>query len=175
MAHKYLKWAHMTHLDTWNTNFDPKKGWESNWQYDSRPLEVKNCPNFLARRWCATYHWKACNKGYNFVSDLISIIGLHTKLWAPKVVKVPTLGILGLPLESLGTKWHLGVGTMAMHIVYYKGEGGGFPKVQAVVSLISLCLLVVRSCTKMFQLRTNQLVVWFVEFRVSNWISCQSF
>jgi hypothetical protein len=30
-------------------------------------------------------------------------------------------------LESPGTKWHLGVGPMAMHIKYYKGEGGGFP------------------------------------------------
>jgi len=30
--------------------------------------------------------------------------------------------------ESLKTKWHLGVGPMAKHRVYYKGEGGGFPK-----------------------------------------------
>jgi len=37
---------------------------------------------------------------------------------------------------------------MAMHREYYKGEGGGFPQVQAVVSLVSLCLLVVRLCTK---------------------------
>ncbi len=42
----------------------------------------------------------------------------------------------------------LGVGLMAMHKEYYKGEGGGFLQVQAVVSLVSPCLLVVRSCTK---------------------------
>ncbi len=29
---------------------------------------------------------------------------------------------------------------MAKHRVYYKGEGGGFPQVQVVVSLMSLCL-----------------------------------
>ncbi len=29
---KCLKWAHMTHLDTSNTNYGQKKGQESNWQ-----------------------------------------------------------------------------------------------------------------------------------------------
>jgi hypothetical protein len=31
---------------------------------------------------------------------------------------------------------------------YYKGEGDDFPQVQAVVNLMNLYLLVVRSCTK---------------------------
>jgi len=44
------------------------------------------------------------NKGYNFAFDLISIKGLHTKLWYSKVVEVPILGILGFPLGSLETK-----------------------------------------------------------------------
>jgi hypothetical protein len=30
-----LKWAHMTHLGTWNTSYGQKKGRESNWQFDS--------------------------------------------------------------------------------------------------------------------------------------------
>jgi hypothetical protein len=34
---------------------------------------------------------------------------------------------------------------------YYKGEGGGFPQVQAVVSLVSLSLHVARSSTKSAQ------------------------
>ncbi len=63
-------------------------------------------------------------------------------------MEVPILGILGLPLGSPVTKWHLSVGLMAKHKEYYKGEGGGFPQVQAVVSLVSPYLLVVRSCTK---------------------------
>jgi hypothetical protein len=45
-----------------------------------------------------------------------------------KIAGVPTLGILGLPLGSPGTKWHLGAGPMTRHKVYYRGEGGGFPK-----------------------------------------------
>ncbi len=48
--------------------------------------------------------------------------------------------ISGLPLGSLGTKCHLDVGLMKRHKVYYKGEGGGFPQVRVVVSLVSLSL-----------------------------------
>jgi hypothetical protein len=94
----------MTHFDTKNTSYGQKKGWESNGQFDSRPLKIKNCLDFLACRSCATYCWKALDEGYNFALDLISIGGLGTKLWAPKVTIVLTLGIFGLPLGSLGTK-----------------------------------------------------------------------
>jgi len=45
------------------------------------------------------------------------------------------LAISGLPLGSPGTKSHLDVGLVERHRVYYKGEGGGFPQVWAVVSL----------------------------------------
>jgi len=37
---------------------------------------------------------------------------------------------------------------MAKHRKYYKAEGGGFPQVQAMVNLVSLCLHVLRSYTK---------------------------
>jgi hypothetical protein len=37
---------------------------------------------------------------------------------------------------------------MAKHKVYYKGEGGGFPQVRVVVSLMSLSLPVARLSTK---------------------------
>jgi hypothetical protein len=99
-------------------------------------------------KWRAIYRWKALDEGYNFFLDLISIRGLNTKLQASKFVKVPILGISGFLFESLETKQHLGVGPMAMNKIYYKGEGGGFPQVWAVVSLVSSCLLVVRPCTK---------------------------
>jgi hypothetical protein len=48
--------------------------------------------------------WKTFEEGYNFSLDIISIGGLHTKLWVTKVVGVPTLGILGFPFGSLVTK-----------------------------------------------------------------------
>jgi hypothetical protein len=153
-----ISW-NMTHLDTSNTSYGQKKGWESNCQFDFWPLKVGNCFDFLAFRWRATYFWKDLDKGYNFALNIIVIKGFHTKLWAPKVARVPTLGISGLPLGSHGTKWHLGVGPVTKHKIYYKGEGGGFPQVRAVVSLMSPCLPMVRSCTKVFQLHINQLIV----------------
>jgi len=52
---------------------------------------------------------------------------LHAKLWCPKVAGISTLAISGLPLGSPGTKNHLDVGPVKRRIVYYKGEGGGFP------------------------------------------------
>jgi hypothetical protein len=50
-----------------------------------------------------TYRWKACDENYNFALNLIAIEGLHIKLWGPKIAKVPTLGISGLPLLVVGT------------------------------------------------------------------------
>jgi len=143
-----LKWAHITHLDTWNTSYGQKKGRKSNCQFDSWPLKVRNRPNFLAYRWHATYCWKALDKGYNFSLDLSSIRGLHTKLWASKVARVPISRISKLPLGSPGTKCHFGVGPVARHKVYYKGGGGGFPQFWAVVSLVSPCSPMARPCTK---------------------------
>jgi hypothetical protein len=75
-----LKWARMTHLNIWNTSYDQKNSWESNWQYDSWTLKVGNCPDFLAHKWRAMYFWKALDEGYNFAWNLIVIGGLHTKL-----------------------------------------------------------------------------------------------
>jgi hypothetical protein len=56
--------------------------------------------------------------------------------------------ILGLPLESLETKCHSNVPPMERRRVYYKGEGGGFPQVWAVVNFVSLSLPVARLNTK---------------------------
>jgi hypothetical protein len=56
--------------------------------------------------------------------------------------------ILGLPLGSPETKCHLDVGLVERHKIYYKGEGGGFPQIQAMVSLVSPSLHVVCPNTK---------------------------
>jgi hypothetical protein len=48
LERKYLKWAHIAHLDIWNTSYGQKKGRESNWQFNSWPLKVGNQPDFCA-------------------------------------------------------------------------------------------------------------------------------
>ncbi len=45
--------------------------------------------------------------------------------------------ILGLQLGSPGKKSHLDVASVESCREYYKGEGGGFPRVRAVVSQVS--------------------------------------
>jgi hypothetical protein len=98
-----LKWARMTHLNIWNTSYDKKKGRESNWQFDSWSLKVRNRPDFLRCGWCDKYLWKALDEGYNFALNFISMGGFHAKLWGPKVAGVLILGISGHPLNSNGS------------------------------------------------------------------------
>jgi hypothetical protein len=159
----------MTHLDIWNTSYGQKKGWELEWQFDSRPLKVGNRPDFLACKWRATCHWKDLDEGYNFCSDLILIGGLHTKLWGPKVAGVLTLAISGLPFGSLGQKAIRMWASWRGAEFTIRGEGSGFPQIWVVVSLVS------RSCPwlvlapKVFLLCINHFVlvlcrfVWVVE------------
>jgi hypothetical protein len=52
------------------------------------------------------------------------------------------------PLGSSETKSHLDVGLVKRHKVYYKGEGGGFPQVWAVVSIVNPSLPVAYPSTK---------------------------
>ncbi len=54
-----------------------------------------------------------------------------------KVAGVLAIGILGLPFGNPGKKNHLDVAPMERCRVYYMGEGGGFPRVRVVVSLVS--------------------------------------
>jgi len=105
---KCLKWAFMTHLNTYNKNCGRKKGWELKSQFDSRPLKVRNCLELRVCKWCPTYHWKSLNESYNFAFDLVSVGGLHKKLWASKVAGVLILGISRLLIWESKEKWHLG-------------------------------------------------------------------
>jgi hypothetical protein len=157
LKRRCLKWARIAHLEIWNTSYDQKKGRESNSResasFDSRPLKVGNRPEILGCRRRATYRWKALDESYNFASDrisirglLISIRGLLAKLWG---FKVP------------GEKSHLDVGPVESHRVYYKGKGGGFPQVQAVVSLVCPCCPWLVLAPKVLQLCTNHFV-WVV-------------
>jgi hypothetical protein len=70
---------------------------EKNWQFDSKPLKVRNLPDLFGFRMRATYRWKALKNNYNFDLGFISIKGLQKKLWASKVTRVPISGISGFP------------------------------------------------------------------------------
>jgi hypothetical protein len=70
----------MSHLDICSTSYGQKKGRESNWQFDSRPLKVGNRPDSSVCRWSVTHHWEALEEGYKFALDLVPIKGRSEKL-----------------------------------------------------------------------------------------------
>jgi hypothetical protein len=70
----------MGHLDICNTSYGKKKGRESNWQFDSRPLKVENRPELGVCRWNATHPWKTLEESYKLALYLIPIRGLNKEL-----------------------------------------------------------------------------------------------
>ncbi len=79
------KWPCMSHLDICSPSYGQKKGRESNWQFDFRPLKVGNRPVRNMRSGSATWRWKALFKGYKFGLDLVPIGGRGEELRSPKV------------------------------------------------------------------------------------------
>jgi hypothetical protein len=45
-----------------------RKGRESNWQFDSRPLKVGNRPDFLACKWCVGGVRHCCNPSFGLAT-----------------------------------------------------------------------------------------------------------
>jgi hypothetical protein len=166
---KCSKWPRMSHLDIYSTSYGRKKGRESNWQFDSRPLKVGNRSDPGVRMWSATYRWKALKVSYKFVSDLIPIRGLSKKSWMPKVPGVQTGTVSGFHLGSPGKKNHLDAGATEERGEYYMGEGAGFPRVRAVVSQVNLELLVACPSTKGApKCELTNLLVGLMQVRVSD-------
>jgi hypothetical protein len=106
------KCACMGHLDISNTRYGKKKGWESNWQFDSWPLKVENRPNPGACSWNAIHRCKDLEESYKFALNLIPIEVLNKELWPHKVPKVQTGTVSGLFLRSHETKSHSDVGVV---------------------------------------------------------------
>jgi hypothetical protein len=87
---RYRKWPRIGNSDICSPSYGQKKGRESNWQFDSRPLKVRNRPLSDVRFECATRSWKDLDEGYNFGLDLVAI-QLHCReLWQFKVPGVPS-------------------------------------------------------------------------------------
>jgi hypothetical protein len=96
------------------------------------------------------------------------------KLWGSKVAGVPFGAISGLPLGSPRKNSHLDIAFVESCRIYYKGEGGDFPQVWAVVSLVCPCCPWLVLAPRVLQLCTNHFV-WVVCRPV--WMSeaCQLF
>jgi len=130
------KWPRMGRLDIYSPSYGQKKGWESNCQFDSRSLKVGNWPLSDVASRSATRRWKALNKSYNFGLNLVSIWVWGKEIWVSKISRLQLGTVSGLQFGSPGKKSHLDVAFAESCRVYYMGEGGDFPRVRAVVSLV---------------------------------------
>jgi hypothetical protein len=94
------KWPRMGHLDIYSPSYGQKKGQESNWQFDSRPLKVENrpLPNVASRS--ATRCWKALDESYNFGLDLV-LIRVQGEWFRPR--PDPSSGRGAMNIQSLET------------------------------------------------------------------------
>jgi hypothetical protein len=90
LERRYRKCPRIGNSDICSSSYEQKKGRESNWQFDSRPLKVGNrcLPDIRSER--ATWRWKDLDEGYNFGSDLVAIQVGSRELWRFKVPGVPS-------------------------------------------------------------------------------------
>jgi hypothetical protein len=85
LKRRYRKWPRIGHLNICSPSYGQRKGRESNWQFDSRPLKVGNRPLLDLRIESAIRLWNDLGEGYKFGSDLVAIRLRSWELWAPKV------------------------------------------------------------------------------------------
>jgi hypothetical protein len=85
------------------------------------------------------------------------------------VARVQTGAVSGLFFGSPGIKNHSNVGVVKRCRKYYKGEGGGFPQVWAVVSLVSPESPMACPSTKgAAESELTNLLVGWMQIRVNN-------
>jgi hypothetical protein len=73
LKRRYRKWPRIGNSDICSPSYGQKTGRESNWQFDSRPLKVRNRPLPDVQFGSATWRWKDLDKDYNFGLDLVAI------------------------------------------------------------------------------------------------------
>jgi hypothetical protein len=100
-----LNWPRIGHLDICSPSYGQKKDRESNWQFDSRPLKVRNRPFSDVCSGSATWRWKDLEESYNFGLNLVPIRAWGEKWWMPKVSGVQTGTVrdstLGVPRKRV--------------------------------------------------------------------------
>jgi hypothetical protein len=85
LKRRYRKWPRIGNSHICSPSYGQKKGRESNWQFDSRPLKVGNRPLFDVSLRSVTQNWKALNESYNIDSGLVPIQIWGEELWPFKV------------------------------------------------------------------------------------------
>jgi hypothetical protein len=84
---KCLEFPYIVDLGIICVNYDKKKGWESNWEFDSRPqISWKHGSNEVQLE-LAIHHWKDILKGYKILSS-----NFFQKTWFEKDMSIQNFG-----------------------------------------------------------------------------------
>ncbi len=136
LKRRYRKCPCIGNSDICSPSYGQKKGRESNWQFDSRPLKVGNRCLSDIRIGSAIPRWKDLDKGYNFALDLVTIQLCSRELWRFKVPEVPSgqnrdsiSGVPGICGIWMPPPWRAAENTIGSKVVVYS-------RVRAVVSLV---------------------------------------
>jgi hypothetical protein len=136
LKRRYRKWPRIGHLDICSPSYGQKKGRESNWQFDSRPLKVGNRPLPDVRFKSAIGRWKDLDEGCNFGSDLVAIQLCSWELWQFKVPGVPS-GQFRDSVSGVPKKCAIRVPPPRSNAEYTIGSKVvAYSRVRAVVSLV---------------------------------------
>jgi hypothetical protein len=122
LKRRYRKWPRIGHLDIYSPSYGQKKGRKST----SSRHPIWECDMALKRSRQGLQLWfrPHCNRT------------LQSGVMAVQSFESPVGTISGLHFGSPKNLCHLDVASTASCREYYMGEGGGFPQVQAVMSLV---------------------------------------
>jgi hypothetical protein len=137
--------------------------------------KIENRPNLFVCRRRATFRWKKLStKTITLLQTAPQLEVCSQSYRAPKSRESQLAGFRDSHSGVPGEKSHLDVGSVASHRIYYKGEGGGFPQVRAMVNLVCSCCPWLVLAPKVLQLCINHFV-WVVCMLV--WVNeaCQLF
>ncbi len=118
LKRKYRKCPRINNLHSCSPSYGQKKGRELNWQFDSRPLKVRNRPPPDVRFGSATWRWKGLDNGYNFGSDPCCDSTLQSGVMAVQSSGSPIGTNSRLPKP--GNLCHLDAPSVASCIKYYR-------------------------------------------------------
>jgi hypothetical protein len=126
LKRKYRKWPRIGNSDICSPSYGHKKGRESSWQFDSRPLKVENRCLSDIRIGSAIRRWKDRDESYNFGLDLVAIQLCSRELWRFKVPGVPSgqnrdsiSGVPGICAIWMPPPWRAAENTIGSKVVAY--------------------------------------------------------
>jgi hypothetical protein len=159
LKRRYRKWPRIGHLDICSPSYGQKKGLESNWQFDSRPLKVgKSMPSRHPNRECDTALERS-RRGLQLLFRPRRDPTLQSGVMAIQRSGSPAGTKSGLHFGSPGNLCHLDATSVASYREYYRQYGGGILPSQGCGESKWVRVPVACPNTKRVQMDSNQLVL----------------